>query len=151
MNDLFVFLESQKLITLSPKSSEPWIANAFYGVTLDCTFYFVSSTETKHSQQILQDGTVAFNIAWYNPNNHTDRKAVQGVGTCMIASTQEEIELGVSLHNSRFPEFAKRITKEWIEDDANSGKIWILKPSFIKFWNDELYKDDENKEFTFEK
>jgi len=151
MNNLLSFLQSQKLISIAPKSNEPWIANAFYGVDNDCVFYFVSSTQTKHSQQILENGDVAFNVAWYNPNNHTDRKAIQGIGRCTMANKHEEIAIGVQLHNDRFPEFAERITIDWIEDPGNESKIWTLQPSYIKYWDDTLYKNGESKEFIFEK
>lgn len=149
MDKLLSFLKSQKLLIIATAGNEPWVTNVFYGIDSDFKLYFISSQETKHSQQILEKPTIAFSVAWYHPNNHKDRKAIQGKGMCRIAKNDEEIEKGILLHNTNFPEFADRITVEWAKNASNVYKVWVIEPTYIKFWNDELYGDDETEEFTF--
>jgi len=144
---VYAFLSFQKLLTIATTSEKPWTANVFYGVDQHLNLYFVSNEKTLHSENILTDSQIAFNTAWFNPKNHADRKAIQGIGTCTIATRDEDIAIGVRLHNERFLEFASRITEEWIKRDDHASHIWIIQPSYIKFWNDELYEDDEYNEF----
>lgn len=146
---LLAFLRSQRLMVLASQGEEVWISNVYYGVTEDFTFYFISSKVTKHSEQILKNPKVAFSIVWFDPQNHKDRKAVQGSGVCRLASSEEGVETGVRLHNELFPEFKERITVDWITSESNESQVWILKPSYMKFWNDQLYGEQETEEFHF--
>lgn len=150
MGKLLDFLKSQKLMAVASHNGEDiWIANAYYGVDPNFTIYFVSPETTKHSQQIEKNPHVAFSISWFNPNNHGDRKAVQGLGMCRLAKNEEEIIKGVQLHNENFPKFATKITVNWIHANEYRSKIWVIEPTYMKFWNDELYGEDEAKEFSF--
>ena len=147
MDDVFSFLNSQRLLTVASIDTEPWICNLFYGVDKDINIYFISSEDTKHSKQIKKNPTIAFNVAWYNSENYTDRKAVQGTGVCYMAKNDEEIKKGVELHNKHFPEFASRITVDWVKRTDNASKVWIIKPQSLKFWNDQLFGSEEVKSF----
>ena len=146
---LLQFLKSQRLIVIASKGDDIWISNIYYGIDDNFKFYYISSEVAKHSKHILNSPKVAFSVAWYNNNNHEDRKAIQGKGKCKIAENDEEINKGVELHNKNFPEFAKRITVDWVKSKENNSHVWIIEPEFIKFWNDELYGDDEIEEFRF--
>jgi hypothetical protein len=96
----------------------------------------------------LKNPNVAFSIAWFDPNNHKNRKAVQGLGICHLAENEEEIKTGVKLHNQNFQEFKETITLEWIHSNKWGSKVWVLKPTYIKYWDDEIYGDNESEEFT---
>lgn len=98
---------------------------------------------------ILENPTVAFSAVWFEKGNHKNRKGIQGLGICRLAETRNDIEMGVKLHNQNFPEFKNKITVEWIHSNEWGSSVWILKPASIKYWDDELYEDDESKEFIF--
>lgn len=148
--ELLNFLQSQKALAIaSCIGDDLWIANVFMGVADNFNIYFISSEDTKHSQQIIINPNVAFSTIWFNPKDHTDRKGVQGKGVCRIATTDNDISQGVMLHNKNYPEFKKRITPQWIKTNEYKSRVWIIKPSFIKFWNDELYGEEETEEFNF--
>lgn len=146
--ELLNFLKSQRLMTIASAEGGIWIASVYYGVDDDFKLYFISPLDTKHSKQILADPNIAFSIAWFNPDNHADRKAVQGLGVCRAAKNILEIGKGVMLHNQNFPVFAKRITLEWIRTNAWKSRVWVVEPKYMKFWNDELYKEEEFEEFN---
>lgn len=149
MEKLLDFLKSQKLIVIASHNGEDlWVANVYYGIDPNFKIYFVSPETATHSQQIVKNPKIAFSVAWFNPNNHADRKAVQGLGVCRLAKDEEEITKGVQLHNENFPEFKEKITIEWIHTNEWKSRIWIIEPTYIKFWNDELY-GDETKAFSF--
>ncbi len=151
MERVLTFLKSQKLMAIACHDSEViWIANVYFGVDEKGLIYFVSPANNKHSGMILKNPNIAFSVAWFDPTNHANRKAVQGLGICRPAQNEDEIKIGVSLHNLNFPEFKKRITIDWIHTNEWGSKIWVLRPTYIKYWDDELYGDKETEEFTIE-
>ncbi|MDO8571780.1 MAG: pyridoxamine 5'-phosphate oxidase family protein [bacterium] len=145
-----LFIKGQKLVVIATADTTgPWVANVYYGVDDRGVLYFISGDGAKHSQMIVKDSRVAFSIAWFDANNHKDRKAIQGLGICRPAKDAEEIATGVRLHNENFPEFKERITVDWVHTNEWGSKVWVLTPTYMKYWNDELYGEDESKEFTF--
>lgn len=124
-----------------------WITNIYYGIDSSSHIYFISPTDTKHSQQIMRSPDIAFSVAWYDKENPGNRKAVQGLGVCRVAEKEEDVRQGVSLHNENFPQFKQTLTPEYLLSSKNDTKVWILKPRYIKFWNDELYGKEEWREF----
>lgn len=150
-SELLKFLQSQRALAIATShNDELWIANVFMGVDNQFNIYFISPEDTKHSQYILSNPTVAFSTVWFNEANHKDRKGIQGKGLCNIALTEEDIARGVKLHNQNYPEFKERITVDWIKNNEYKSRVWVIKPTLIKFWNDELYGDEESEEFIFE-
>lgn len=144
---LYNFLASQKHLILATCHDGPWVCTVYYGITDDLTIYFISSTEEEHSTHILGESAVAFATAWFDKEDHANRKGVQGRGECRIAATDAEIKTGTNLHNQRFPEFAGRITPDYITSEGNNAAVWILEPRFIKYWDDELYEGGGPQEF----
>ncbi|MEK7648905.1 MAG: pyridoxamine 5'-phosphate oxidase family protein [Patescibacteria group bacterium] len=150
MKKLLEFLQSQKLVIIATcENGEPWVANVYYGVDANFKLYFVSGKNTRHSSHIQQNSHIAFSIVWFDRSNHKNRKAIQGLGQCRLAQNEEEIDVGVRLHNANFPEFAEKITLDWIHTNKRGSSIWIIEPSYMKYWDDELYGEDGSKEFTF--
>lgn len=150
INKLLKFIKSQKLMVIASSNGEDvWVANVYYGIDDKVMIYFISPEDNRHSKMILKNPKIAFSIAWFDANNHKNRKAIQGVGICRPAENEEEIKIGVRLHNQNFPEFKERITVDWIHNNEWGSKVWVLKPTYIKYWDDELYGDDETEEFNF--
>lgn len=148
MHPFLPFLQSQHLLTIAMcAGTEQWIANLYFGTDENGTMYFISPTDTAHSKMILENPQVVFSTAWFDPANHKNRKAIQGRGTCRLAQNEEEMATGVRLHTANFPEFKERITTEWIRTNEWGAKVWVLQSTYIKYWDDERYGDDETEEF----
>ena len=149
MDELSKFLQTQKVIQIAPKSDEPWIANVFMVSENPETIYFIGSQNTRYGKLLSENGTLAFATAWHDESDHVDRKGIQGTGKATFTKSEEDIAKGVDLHNKSYPDFAKRITVDWLNTNESGSGVWVIKPNFIKFWNDELYGQDGSKEFTF--
>lgn len=149
MQEVQHFLMNQPLYTIATcQDNTPWVANVYGGFDKETNIlYFVSSTEAIHSMHIIDQPIIACNTAWFNTDIHTDRKAVQMVGTCTMATDTKDIQTGIALHSALFPEFAERLTVTYIQNVDNPSAVWKFSPEYIKFWNDELY-GEKAKEFT---
>lgn len=142
------FLQSQKLLSIATQErGKPWIATVYFGVDEKGILYFVSQKDAKHSVHITKNSAVAFSVAWCDPKNPNNRKGVQGIGTCTLARGPKQILTALSAIHKKIPEFKKTITLEWVRKNAWGSKIWVIKPSYIKYWDDELYGDEESEEF----
>ena len=138
------------MVIASRDEKDVWVTNVYFGVDDKANIYFISPDNNRHSQMILNNPNVAFSIAWYDENNHTNRKAVQGLGVCHPAKNEKEIITGVKLHNKNFPVFKERITVNWIHNNEYGSKIWVLTPNYMKYWDDELFGDKESVEIKCE-
>lgn len=148
MEKLLAFMRSKKLMVIaSHDAKDVWVTNLYIGVDAKGLIYFISPEDTKHSLMIRKNPHVAFSIAWFDETNPKNRKAVQGLGDCRSAESEEEVAMGVKLHNQNFPEFKEHITIEWIRNNEWASHVWVLKPTYVKYWDDEIYGDDGSEEF----
>lgn len=143
------FIKSQKMMTIASRDEKDiWIANVYIGIDENATIYFISPQNTKHSQMILKNPNIAFSIAWFDSKNHKNRKGVQGLGVCCPAKNSTEIAVGIKLLYKNFPDLRDTLTVKWVTTNIWGSKIWVLKPTYMKYWDDEIYGDDESEEFT---
>jgi uncharacterized protein YhbP (UPF0306 family) len=144
------FLKSQKLMTIAAhESKDVWVANVYFGIDEKSTIYFISPKDTKHSKMIQKNPNIAFSVAWFDPKNHKNRKSVQGLGVCRATNNPNEIANGIKLLYKKFPDLRDILTVKWILSNAWGSKIWIIKPTYIKYWDDEIYGEEESEEFKF--
>src|SRR3989344_1011114 len=150
MERLFSFIKSQKIMAIATRDGEDiWIANVYANIDKNNAIYFISSENTRHCQMMLKNPNVVFSFAWSDEENPENRKGVQGRGVCRKATGAKEISTGLILINKKFPVFSKIFTTDWIHTNKWKEKVWILKPTYVKYWDDEKYGDNESEEFTF--
>ncbi len=126
-----------------------WVANVYFGADDKQNIYFVSPENNRHSKMILKNPNIAFSIAWFDPGNHKSRKAIQGLGVCRPTKNPTEIATGIKLLYNKFPDLRDIHTVKWIMTNVWGAKVWVLKPSYMKYWDDEVYGENESEEFTF--
>lgn len=148
MKPYLQFLQSKRIMALACQEGEElWMANVYIGTDEEGLIYFISSKEVRHSQMILKNPKVAFSVNWFDPENHLNRKGIQGQGVCRMAENQEEMKIGAKLHNQNFPEFKERINLKAVQDPKNPLKVWVLKLTYLKYFDDELYGEKMSEEF----
>lgn len=150
MEKLLQFIKSQKVMTIATADERgPWTASVYYAVADDGVMYFVSTKDARHSEMILKNNRIAFSIAWHNKKNSADRKGVQGLGICETVHNPLTIMTAVKALNASFPDLKNMITVEWIATNMWGARIWSIKPSYAKYYDDEVYGEEESKEFNF--
>jgi uncharacterized protein YhbP (UPF0306 family) len=151
MQKALAFIKNQQLLSLATcEGKDVWIATGYYAVDDNGTIYFISAMDAKHSQMIAENQKVAFSVTWFDPSNHKNRKGIQGQGVCRLAENPTEIATGISLLYKKFPDLRDILTVKWILENAWGSRVWVIKPKYLKHWDDELYGEDECKEFTIE-
>ncbi len=86
-------------------------------------------------------------LSMHDGKNHQNRKAIQGLGICRPAKSLPEIRTGVKFYNQNFPDFKDQISPAWLKKNEWNTRMWILKPTYIKYWDDEVYGEQQNEEF----
>lgn len=140
--ELYKFLTSQKLLTIATTDEQnlPWICNVYFSVDKEFNFFFFSKKTTKHGQHIERTPEVAFTTAWFNPEDDEDRKAIQAKGKCEVVKDPVLLLKLLKNHYEYFPDW--RDQNKSLEDDVKellNSRAYIIKPSYIKFWNDKLF------------
>lgn len=150
MDKLLQFLKSQKVMTIATADERgPWTANVYYAMTNDNIIYFVSQKDSKHSQMILKNNHIAFAVAWFDCKDHSNRKGIQGLGICEIVKNPKYIISGIKALNQTFPDLKDIITVDWIKNNTWDVRVWSIKPTYAKYYDDEVYGEEESEEFNF--
>ena len=149
MDDVKAFLESQKLLVLSTvdEQGNPWTCNVYYSVDNKLNIFFVSPVSTKHIQHIKHNQRVSFSVPWFNPDDLTDRKAIQGAGVCEQVTSPKTIISLIKNHSKYYPLWKEVLTYENIKSSTIESRPFIIKPDYLKYWDDKLYGSEGTKEF----
>ena len=148
---LLSFLQRQKFLVLATVDAEgkPWIANLYYSVNANFEFFFVSPTNTKHSQHLKNNSEVAFSTVWYNKNDLSDRKGIQAVGVCNLVTNPVKIAGYLKTHHKYFPSWKEVINLKNILGKVIESRPYVIKPKYIKYWDDKLLGEEGIEEFNF--
>ena len=149
MNELTQFLQQQRVLQIAPHAGDPWIANVYMGCTTPEKIYFIGSPNTQYGKLLQEDTKLAFATALHEDGDYMNRKGIQGVGSAVFADNDNDIAEGVRLHNQNYPEFADRITVDWVHTNERGSGVWVITSSRIKYWSDSDYGPDGSKEFIF--
>lgn len=149
--EIIEYLRNRKLLVLSTvdENGNPWTCNVYFSINKDFNLFFVSALEAKHSQHIAKNSKVSFSVPWFDEKNLANRKAVQGTGVCQRVTNAKEIIKLLKNHYKYYPSWQNAITYESMIDNLIDSKPYIVKPDYMKFWNDELYGEKGTRELKF--
>ena len=141
-------MKNQKVLTIATHDKDPWICNVYFSVDNHFNFFFISPPNTKHSFDIAKNPKVAFTTAWYDPKNLGDRKAIQGIGECTLITTSATVIKFLKNHYKYYPLWKEVITHKKMRDNVIQSRPYVIKPTYIKFWNDEIYGEEGVREWS---
>jgi uncharacterized protein YhbP (UPF0306 family) len=148
---LLSFLQEQRLLTLATVSTDgfPWVSNVYYSITDKGEIFYISPTTTNHSKHVVANKEVAFSVAWYEKDNMENRKSVQGRGICSQVTNFAKISRLISNHLSFYPDWKDFLTTDAILRHLIESRPYMIKPTYMKFFNDELFGEEGTREFKF--
>ncbi|HAM96208.1 TPA: hypothetical protein DCP76_00160 [Patescibacteria group bacterium] len=141
--DITEYINNHGIMSLSTQYSEgPWICTVYYGLDDDMNFYIVTDPNSIHGKAMEKDNRVAFSIFDSNQKITDSLKGIQGSGVIEIIKNPITIAKALLLWHKRNPGIENAITLEDIKKLTDT-KVFKITPTYFKFFNKELYGDDE--------
>ena len=141
--DISSFLHTHGIMTLATiENGKPWTCTVYYGVDKELNLYIVTNPKTRHGKNFKLNPNVAFAIFDSSTKVTDSKKGVQGQGVCELVSSLGEIAKGLALWHGANPGIEGRITLEVVKKIADA-KVFKIKPSYIKFFDKDLYGKKE--------
>lgn len=136
------FLKQNGVLTLATFDTEPWVCTLYYGCDDDFNLYLVTDPDSVHGKMIAKNPRVAFNIF----DSHTKvtdlKKGIQGKGVCTMVTDLVAAAKGLMLWHKANPGNELKLTMEAVKKWRDT-KIHKITPTYLKFFNKELYGKDE--------
>lgn len=146
---LLEYLRFQNLMSLATCGKRMWISTVYYVVDEQLNLYFLSEPMTIHCQDIKENSQVACAIA-DSKQKVTDKKiGVQARGIASEVNSLEKIKWVLAMWNKHNPGIENIINLKNIQRKVINSKIYKIKPSVIKFFNEELYGPEGFEIFKF--
>lgn len=142
--DISQFLHQNGIMTLAVShNDQPWVCTLYYGIDADLNMYLVSDPNSDHGKVISQNPKVAFNVFDSHQPITLPKKGVQVKGTIQLVKGLKENTKGRLLWHKANPGIEAKITLKDILKKLSDTKIYKITPTYLKFFNKELYDSAE--------
>jgi uncharacterized protein YhbP (UPF0306 family) len=140
---IFSFLSdlAPKLMTVATSGDHPWIATVYYGFDTDLNLYFISDETTVHAKHILENANVAVAIADTTQKPEDKKKGIQLYGKAFRIDDVHETEKARVCWVEHLG-----IPNESLPPSAVVGRMYKIKPSRVKYFNQELFDVEDGQE-----
>jgi len=124
-------------------STEPWICTVFYALDDENNIYFIGSPDTEHGKAIATNKIVACAITDTTQKVTDKKKGLQLKGVATMLTDEAAIKHGLDLWNKANPGVDNVINFDSIKKGTIETRVYMIKPTRIKFFNEELYDEEE--------
>ena len=146
---LLEYLKSHHTMSLATSAKNPGIASVFYTVDKDFHLYVISEPTTKHVIDIVKNNRVACSIV-DSTQVVTDKKiGVQLEGIASEVKGKNKLGIVLNMWHKTNPGFEDVINIPNIIKKIIKGRFYQVKPTMIKFFNEELYGPEGFEIFKF--
>ncbi len=139
-------MDSNRLMSLSAVDNQgnPWIATVYFTQDENLCLYFLSHPTSRHCKDIAENEKVACAIANSNQVPNDKKTGIQLRGNAEKLSGERDTGNVIELWNSKFVGFElnyEQMMNEW------ESRFYKIAPSYIKWFNEELYGEEGVKEW----
>jgi len=141
--EIYEYLQTQKLMGLATFGDIPWPAIVYYVVDKELNLYFISGPEDQHCKNILKNNKVACTIYDSAQPNSKPKIGIQYSGVVEVLNDLEKVKWMVKLWNKIIA--GKDGFRPKPEDLLKMGdaRVYKISPIRIKFYNSLKYKKEK--------
>ena len=137
LQEYFKNVTTMQLATVA--GGKPWVCTVYFFES-DGLIYWTSLKSRRHSVEILSNPLVAGTIVLDNDK----KRALQFEGEAFILPL-DDAERVNKLYGDRFG-FKQSRLDEVLEDKEDSRAFWVLKPTFMSFWDEVAFPESPKVE-----
>ena len=139
-----VFLAFHGILSLAvSQDDQPWISTGYYGMDEQMQLYVVTDPQSEHGKIYVANSHVAFAVFDSHQKITEPKYGVQGKGIIELIQDVPGMTMALECWHKANPGVEEHITVAMMQDDANGTKIYKITPTYLKFFNKELYGEEE--------
>src|SRR4030067_867488 len=149
IQDINDFLKNHGIMTLAvANKGKPWVCTLYYGFDDSMNMYVVTDPNSRHGIIFNQNSQVSFNVFDSDQKITEPKTGVQGEGIISQVKGLKANFKALKLWHSANPGIETKITIKDILKKITDTKIYRITPTYLKFFNKQLYGDREYGEVT---
>lgn len=139
------YLSDHMQMSASTYGDFPWIFTAYYAIDKDLNLFFLTGPTTIHGKQLVDNPNIAVAIA-DSPQSPVGKKAgLQMSGVCSQLTKELEVKKALSLWCDRMQVQSPDYSYEGMQLGRISGRMYKIVPKKIKFFNEALQEEGQEK------
>ncbi len=121
------YLKEAKMMQLATSfNNQPWVCNVWFATDENLNIYWFSSTQRRHSKEVMNNQKVAAAIVL--PLTPADPpRGLQLQGVAEVLTKQEDIDKAIAVYKDRI--FSTADIKELMEGEEKPHKFYKIKPT----------------------
>lgn len=139
------YLQAHYQLVIATYGEHPWICTVYYSVDNDMNIYFLTSPDTLHAQQIKSNLHVAVAIADSPQAPNSNKKGLQIYGLCEQISGEKKITHAINLWTKNLGVNNPDYSYAGMMKKAISGRMYKVTPKKIKYYNEEIWEEGDEK------
>jgi len=142
--DIFKFLKSNGILTLAVAlNNSPWVCTLYYGIDEEMNLYVVTDPNSEHGKIMAANQKVSVNIFDSGQKITESKRGLQGRGTIKMIKGKSAVATALAIWHKANPGIENRITLEYLLKKTTDTKIYKIIPTYLKYFNKELYGEKE--------
>lgn len=135
-------------MSIATRGRNPWIASVYYVIDPDLNLYFISPPDSEHIMQIKSNPEVACAIADSTQGANDKKIGLQLFGEASQVRSLNKIKWMLKMYNKLYPGTREKINYKNFQTKVMTSRVYKVVPKRIKFFNQELYGEDEEAIFN---
>lgn len=137
------FLQDKYQMVIATSDDHPWIATVYFAFDENLNLYFLSNPGTLHCKQIIKNPHVAIAISDSPQEPSKAKKGIQVYGLAERISDESETRHAIKLWTEALDVTSEDYSYEGMNENKIDGRMYIVQPKKIKFFNQELWEEGE--------
>ena len=127
------------MASLHGVENTPWINTAYYAYNNQARLFYMSPQDAIHTKNITVDQHVAVSIFDSSQQPDSHKRGLQMTGFCQVAHSVDLVA-GIKEYGLRYASFAIKSVDDL---EKLSSRMYIIKPTLIKIFHEELLGDEK--------